>query len=384
MVFTTTETVLPCILVLVALSLWVQKFKVFKNVGPAMTCVVIGILVGNFKVVPGWTDIYGTIVTWCVPVATSLYLLSMDMSQLKKMSRQGVFAMASAVFSVCIVAILFGLVFASRIPEGWKVAGMFVGTYTGGSANLTAIAVGLEASQDTIATANAADYVIGIPTMILMFAAPAILGASKWFRRKWPYRFTDEERREGSGEILAKENWGIVDIALLLAIAFSVVSASTLLSGAVFPSSFVSPGRILLISTISLIVAQIPPVKKLKGQFQLGLFFALMFLLVIGILVDIKGFLGSALTITLYCFFVIFGSIFLHMIILRAFKIKYEYMVVSITGAIAEGTSAALVAAGGGWKNLVGVGVLMGSIGAVCGNYVGIAVAYIVRALTGG
>mgnify|MGYP003177996546 CR=1 FL=1 len=37
---------------------------------------------------------------------------------------------------------------------------MFVGTYTGGSSNLTAIAVGLDASKNTIASANAADYVM--------------------------------------------------------------------------------------------------------------------------------------------------------------------------------------------------------------------------------
>lgn len=49
---------------------------------------------------------------------------------------------------------------------------MFVGTYTGGSSNLTAIAVGLDASKNTIASANAADYVVGIPTLILMFATP--------------------------------------------------------------------------------------------------------------------------------------------------------------------------------------------------------------------
>ena len=64
------------------------------------------------------------------------------------------------------------VLFANKIDEGWKVAGMFVGTYTGGSSNLTAIAVGLDASKNTIASANAADYVVGIPTLILMFATP--------------------------------------------------------------------------------------------------------------------------------------------------------------------------------------------------------------------
>ncbi len=62
-----------------------------------------------------------------------------------------------------------------KISEGWKVAGMFVGTYTGGSANLTAIGTGLNVSRQTLAAANAADYVIGVPTLIFMFALPAIL-----------------------------------------------------------------------------------------------------------------------------------------------------------------------------------------------------------------
>ncbi len=50
------------------------------------------------------------------------------------------------------MAFLFGLVFAEKISEGWKVAGMFVGTYTGGSANLTAIGTGLNVSRQTLAT----------------------------------------------------------------------------------------------------------------------------------------------------------------------------------------------------------------------------------------
>jgi uncharacterized membrane protein len=58
-------------------------------------------------------------------------------------------------------------------------------------------------------------------------------------------------------------------------------------------------------------------------------------------------------------------------------------MVISIVGAIADGTTSALVAAGGGWKNLIGAGILMGLIGAMAGNYLGIAIAYIVKALIG-
>ena len=102
---------------------------------------------------------------------------------MRKLSKEPVIALASAIFSVCVAALVFGVLFANKIDEGWKVAGMFVGTYTGGSSNLTAIAVGLEASKNTIASANAADYVVGIPTLILMFATPALYKSSKWLKK---------------------------------------------------------------------------------------------------------------------------------------------------------------------------------------------------------
>jgi len=383
-IFNTSESLLALILAVVAFAMWVQKFKLFKNVGPAMTVVIIGIILSNIRFVPGYQDVYGTIFVYCVPVATALYLMNMDLEGIRKMGKEPLIAMACAIFSVCLVSVIFGLVFAEQINEGWKVAGMFVGTYTGGSANLTAIAVGLEASQDTIAAANAADYVIGIPTMLLMFLAPALVAGSKWFQKKWPYRFPQEEYTANVGEkLLGEGTWSIKDIATLLALAFSIVAISTKISVLIFPVSFMSAGRILLISTISLIFAQLPMVKKLRGKLNLGLFFSLMFLAIIGFMVDLRGFLGSAVTISLFCLSIIISCIVVHMVLMRLLKVKYEYMILSITAGISDGSTAALVAAGGGWENLISIGLLMGVIGAVCGNYVGIGIAYLIKALIG-
>lgn len=383
-IFTSNESMLALILCMVALAFWVQRFKFFKAIGPALFIIVLGILLVNLKIVPGAHELYGTIQIYCVPISISLYLLNVDLKAMAKLSRQPLMAIASAVFSVSLVAILFGTLFGSRLEEGWKVAGMFVGTYTGGSTNLTAIATGLNASSQTIAAANAADYVIGMPTLILMFAAPAILKKSKAFQKFWPYHCTEEEL-EGDGthkELMSAEEWSIKEIAILLALATFIVAVSSEIS-ALLGEEFASAGRILLISTLSIVVAQIPAVRKLRGNLNLGLFFGMMFLAVIGFAVDIRGFLGSAFTITLFCFCVIAGSMVLHLIFTRLMKIRYEYVLLGIVGAIADGTTAALVASGAKWKGLIGVGLLMGIIGGVCGNYVGIAVAYVIRAILG-
>lgn len=382
--FESSASMLAVILCMIALAFWLQKFKGFKTLGPALIVIILGIILVNLKIVPGYCDVYGAISVYCIPISMSLYLLNVDLKKILKMSKQPLLSIASAVFSVSLVAVLFGVLLGGKINEGWKVAGMFVGTYTGGSANLTAIATGLNASADTIAAANAADYVIGMPTLILMFAAPAILKNSKKFQKLWPYSFTDEEL-EGDGEtkeLMEAEEWGIKDIAILLAIATSIVAVSTKLSE-FLSADFASAGRILLISTLSIIVSQIPAVRKLKGAMNLGLFFGMMFLAVVGFSVDIRGFLGSALNITLLCFCVIICSILLHLLITRLLKIKYEYVLLGIVGAIADGTTSALVASGAKWKSLISIGLLMGIIGGVCGNYFGIAVAYLVRMIIG-
>ncbi|OJT90309.1 beta-carotene 15,15'-monooxygenase [Clostridioides difficile] len=372
--FSNPGSILAVMTSMIALGFYLQRYKAIKSLGPALTIIIMGIILSNLKVVPVSTELYGTISTYAIPVSMTIMLMSVDLKEMTKLSREPLIAIFVAVLTVSIMAFLFGLVFAEKISEGWKVAGMFVGTYTGGSANLTAIGTGLNVSRQTLAAANAADYVIGVPTLIFMFALPAILKNSKKFKKLWPYHVEESELEDCQNEeFMESKEWSIKDIAWMLAIGFVVTEVSTILAG-YFNSSFSSAARILLVTTISIIIAQLKPVKKLKGNLDLGLFVALFFLCTIGFSVDIKEFLGSTFTITLYCFSIIFASFVFHLGITRLLKIKYQYVILSIVGAIADGPTSALVAASAKWNSLVSVAVVMGVIGGVLGNYAGISV----------
>ncbi|EGT3784977.1 DUF819 domain-containing protein [Clostridioides difficile] len=377
--FSNPGSILAVMTSMIALGFYLQRYKAIKSLGPALTIIIMGIILSNLKVVPVSTELYGTISTYAIPVSMTIMLMSVDLKEMTKLSREPLIAIFVAVLTVSIMAFLFGLVFAEKISEGWKVAGMFVGTYTGGSANLTAIGTGLNVSRQTLAAANAADYVIGVPTLIFMFALPAILKNSKKFKKLWPYHVEESELDDCQNEeFMESKEWSIKDIAWMLAIGFVVTEVSTILAG-YFNSSFSSAARILLVTTISIIIAQLKPVKKLKGNLDLGLFVALFFLCTIGFSVDIKEFLGSTFTITLYCFSIIFASFVFHLGITRLLKIKYQYVILSIVGAIADGPTSALVAASAKWNSLVSVAVVMGVIGGVLGNYAGISVAYAIK-----
>ena len=381
---TRTEGLIFVILIMVAFALWLQRFKAFKSLGPVLTVVVLGIILSNTHVVPISHDFYSALSTYCVTPAISICLLSMNMRELKKLNREPVIALVSAIFSVCFIAIILGLFFAPRITEGWKCAGMFVGTYTGGTPNLTAIATGLDCSRETLAAANAADYVVSTPLMVFLFAAPAILKASKRWNKLWPYQFTKEELDDGEDEpLMSDKRWSIRDIAWLLTIGFGVSFVCTVIAQSIFPDTFWKAGRLLILTTVSIGLAQLKPVQKLRGNLDLGLFISLTFLATIGFAVDLQQFIGSALMMTLYVLFMLIGCIVLHLIICRIFKIKYEYVILSMVGCIVDGPTSSLTAAGADWKSLINVGLIMGVIAGACGNYVGIFVSYVIKGICG-
>lgn len=384
--FTSSESLLAIMALTVALSFYLRKFKGLKTLGPALIVILLSILLANLKVVPFEADVYDVVAEYAIPLSIAMMLLSVDIRQMLKLSKKPLASIVLAVISVGIVSVIAGVIFAPMIEEGWKVAGMFVGTYTGGSSNLTAIGYGLDATADTFAAANAADYVVGVPTLILMFAFPLIASKSKLFNRIWPYSLTEEALEGGEEEaqdaFLEKKEWSIQDIAWSFAIAFGVTAVATYLSS-FFPDSFQSAARILLITTLAVIVAQIGPVKQIKGNMDVGLFVALFFLTTIGYMVNIKDFLGSTLAIAIFCLVIILCSLALHALLCRLFKIDYQYVIISIVAAISDGPTSALVAASANWKALVSLAVVLGVIGMVLGNYMGIGVAYLVKFLIG-
>lgn len=384
--FSSTQQLLAVIFAMIGVSFLLQKVKYVKTLGPVLTVIILGIILSNLRVVPASHELYGVISTYCVPVSICLYLLNLDLKKMKiLLGRDTIIAFCSMMVCVCLVATVTGLFFARHIDEGWKIAGMFVGTYTGGSSQLTAIGMGLEASSNTLAMANAADYVIGMPTLIFFFTAPVIMKTSKAFNRFWPHHMTEEALLgDGSHEgMMDRKEWSIKDIGYMLAIAFVVVAVSTKLSEMLFSESMRSPMRIILITTLTIIVAQIPAVQKLKGNLDLGLLFSMIFLATIGFAVNIAYFIGSALMTTLFCLCVIAGSTILHFFITKLFKVKYEFVLLSIVAGIADGTTSAMVASGAQWKTLIQVGMIMGVLAGALGNYVGIAIAFLVKGLCG-
>ncbi|QTD40999.1 DUF819 family protein [Sporosarcina sp. Te-1] len=109
---------------------------------PALLAIVISVILANLKGVPSSAEVYGVVAQYAIPLSIAMMLLSVEIKAMLKLSKKPIVSIALAGLSVSAVRVIAGIIFAPMIEEGWKIAGMFVGTYTGGSANLTAIGYG--------------------------------------------------------------------------------------------------------------------------------------------------------------------------------------------------------------------------------------------------
>ena len=159
---------------------------------------------------------------------------------------------------------------------------------------------------------------------------------------------------------------------------YCIVATSGFISG-LFPSSLQSTMKIIILTTISIIVAQFKKVQDLKGTMDIGLFLSLFFLARIGLTINIMEFLKSAILSSLFCASVMFITLTVHAILCRLFKIKYQYVLVAVQSAIGSSSSSTVLAASAGWESLISVAVILGVLGGAVGNYVGIGMAYLIK-----
>lgn len=92
-IFSSEGALLFIMVATVALGFWLQRFKVFKTLGPALTVIVMGIVMSNLRIVPTSSATYDAISGYCVPLSVSICLLSLDLKQMRKLSKEPIIAL---------------------------------------------------------------------------------------------------------------------------------------------------------------------------------------------------------------------------------------------------------------------------------------------------
>ena len=266
----------------------------------------------------------------------------------------------------------------TQIGESYyALAGMYTGTYIGGSINFNAVALHYNVSQQgtLFSAATVADNIITAVWVIATLALPQLL--NKLYPRKKIADISDENKAETNNYASDVESVRPFDLAFLLSISFFGIKISAWLSAQIpqIPS-------ILWLTTIALILAQFPVVNRLKGHKLVGLLGVYLFLAVIGAYCDVPALMKDGkLAVILMAFVSILVGVHGLIIYGLGALLKQDWDIVSIASQANVGGSASAMALSRSLNrnDLTLPGILVGALGNATGTYWGILVAEFIR-----
>ena len=255
--------------------------------------------------------------------------------------------------------------------ESAELAGVFTATYTGGSMNFVAVAkaVGFDDSS-RYAAAMAADNLVGTPYLLVLVLLPAV----GWVRRMFPSRIIEEAEREHREHPPGLPDGGLNfrDLSGVLALSLVICAAGYGLAAGLGLARF----GILFVTALAVLIANLFPraMARLEGDFQLGTFFMYLFFVTIGASAHVGELASDALVLVPFAVIIIAVHLVVLMLATGLLKIDLAEALVASNACIMGPATAAAIAAGQGWRDLVTPGVLVGVLGYVIANFLGVAV----------
>jgi uncharacterized membrane protein len=325
-----------------------------------------------------------TIITVVIPLAIPLLLFSTDLKKWLKLAKGALLSLALAMISL-IVSIFTGYyLFAGEITESWKVAGMLTGVYTGGTPNLAAIGTALNVRPDIFILTHTYDLIIGaVALLFLMTVAQKVfhifLPKFRDIHRPKSYvsMATESSYMEDYFIVMTKEEIFKLLKALFLSILIFAVGGGLSL---LVPKSAQTVTVILTITTLGLAASLFKPVNRLKSSFQLGMYLILVFSLAVSSMANLSEmFQIKFLQLFLFVFYVVFGSMIIHVGLSKLFKVDADTTIIAITALTYSPPFVPAVAGALKNKDVIISGLTIGILGYAFGTYLGIFLATILK-----
>lgn len=368
---------LAALVALVALAEWLARRTWLRHLGAALLVIVLTAVVMNAGLLPPYGPeavVYGAIFDYVAPLGIFWLLLLVDLRSLRRTGGPTL-----ALFLIGAVGTVAGVLIAAAAVGGREalgashaaIAGMYVGTYVGGSVNFNAIALayGVVGDGPLYAAAAGVDNAMTTVWMAATVALPRLL-APLWPARA-PVADLPSAHLPVDDEI---ETTTVFDASVVVALGLAAVVASDAAAAWLTARLGFAVPSALVLTTVALALAQVPAVQRLRGTRFLGLFAVYLFLAVIGALCDVGALVRiGGLALTLGSFVAI--AVAVHAAITfgaaRALKIDPATASVASQANIGGATSALALARSLGRGDLELPAILVGSLGTALGNYLG-------------
>ncbi len=378
--------ILMVLFLLVAAADRLSQRKFFRHLGPALLVIIMAAILANAGMIPtagNASPLYLQIFTYAAPLGIFFLLLQVKLKDLRFAGLPMLLMFLLGSFATvcgCVFTYLILKPGTHGVQMPYAVAGMYASTYIGGSVNFNAVALNYGVNKDggLFATLNAVDNIVGTIWLMLTMFLPIFF--QRWFPRK--KKLPEELKSADQEELRQKyfDNAGSINLlhsAVLAGLGFGSVWVSNQISEWIpqLPS-------ILILTTIALILAQIPAIQKLKGAQLFGFLLIMLFLAVIGAYCDFSILKASGPLVWFLLLWVAL-MVIIHGLIIFGIGgltgIDWDIISVASNANIGGSASAPVCANSIGRPDLQLPGLLAGSVGTSIGNYKGRLIAELLK-----
>jgi uncharacterized membrane protein len=359
-----------------------QRYPLVDKIGAVIICYIAGILIGNLHILPPDSfKVLDALTTVTIPIALPLLLFSMNIRRWFRLAGKTMVSLGLIIVAVMVMALAGNLLFNGKIVDAWKVSGLMVGVYTGGTPNLAAIKTALSVDPSTYLAIHTAD--VAVSAVYILFA---ITIAQKVFLFFLPAFSTMTSRADTdtgedincySGIFKKPVVKGLTNALMLSVMIFAIGGGLTL----VLPKSISMAAAILVITTLGIAASTVRRIRKIPMTFQLGQYFILIFCLAVASMAELNRLLDTAPVLLVWVVFMVFGTMALHLLLSIVFKVDADTVLVTSVAAICSPPFVPIVAGALKNREIVVSGLTTGIIGYAIGNYLGVFCAYLFRAM---
>lgn len=365
-----------------------KRWTIVQKIGTVVLAYAVGIIaslcgVFNFatpEVAASFSKLQSTIMSVAVPLAIPLMLFNCDFKLWTKSLPKTAWALTTGIVAVIIASISGYFIFRNNVPEIAKVTGMMAGIYTGGTMNFNALGAALNVDRSVMAIVLAFQMVITTPYIFFLLG-----GGYKIFRKLLTYKDITHKGRMDEDEVetndvenyrgmFEKKNFIGMMKGLGLSVIFLAIGAGLAL---LITGTLNELVVILTITTLSIIASFFKSVRELPKTFELGMFFILIFSVIVASMFDINSVNGGSLYIGGFVFWIIGISVAIHLILCRIAKVSGDLFCVCQVGLLCSPPFVPPIAGAMKNKKVLISGIVVGLVGYAIGTYLGALLAWV-------